>query len=535
MIQPRWYQEEAITSLFNYFERSNGNPLIALPTGAGKSLVIALFLHTVMKWWPNQRIIVGTHVKELIRQNANEFMGVWPNAPAGIYSAGLRQRDIHLPITFAGIASICKTISAFGHIDLFIIDEAHLLGSNDDGMYNIVIGELRKVNPKLKVIGLTATPWRSGMGLLTNGNIFTDIIYNICDIPGFKRLFAEGYLVPPRAKATQNIMDVSNVGLVNGEFSQVGLQREAAKNELVTWQALQESLNRGSNRHCRLVFCAGINHAILCAEMLKALGCRVGVVHSKMSDKERDGILQAYFSGELDTLTNNGIATTGINHKPIDHIINLRATQRVGLWVQMIGRGTRPFECEYWIKEDCLVTDHAGNTPRLGTIDDPYIPKLKSKDVGDMPVKLCPACGEYNHASARVCSDCGQPFETRIGYQKQASDVALIKSDAPLIETYKVDVVYYTRHVKKGDPHAKPVMQASYRCGLQRFVEFIAFEAGGYGSKRARDWWRERFPIDGFVPINADEALKYMDKLRTPVAIKVWVNKKYPEVVGYEY
>lgn len=534
-IQQRWYQDECEAAFFNYFEHNNGNPLFALPTGSGKGVVIARILKRIMEYFPNQRIVVATHVKELVRQNHKQLLRAWSHAPAGIYSAGLNRKDIGSPITFVGIASIATSavLEMLGHVDLLFVDEVHLVG--DDGMYLQVIEALKLRNPYLKVIGFTATPWRHGMGLLTNGPIFTDIPYNICDIPGFARLFAEGYLVPPRAVKVTEEIDFSGVKLTAGEYSTKGMN-EVTKNEEHTWKALNEAVARGHDRNCRLVFCTGVEHAILAAQMLKYMGLRTEAVHSKMSDGARDDIMKAYLNGEFDTLTNNGICTTGLDHPPIDHIIILRKTTRVGLWVQILGRGTRPFELNGWNKQDCLVSDHGGNARSLGTIDDPYIPKMKGKGSGDAPVKICPACDSYNHTSARVCAFCGEPFETKIGYKEKAFDDVLVRSDLPVMEDYKVSHVYYTQHIKRNaEPGHKPVLKAVYHCGMQSFTEVIAIEAVGFGAKRARDWWRQRFPAEGFVPSTVAEAMQYVDRLVPPKTIKVWVNKKYPEIIEYGY
>lgn len=528
---PRWYQIEAVNSLFNYFERANGNPLIAMPTGTGKSLVTAGFVYSVLSIYPNQRILILTHVKELIVNNYKALIKIWPTAPAGIYSAGLGRKDLFAPITFGGVSSVINIIDIIGHIDLLMIDECHLLGSSADGEYMRIITALKTINPYIKVIGLTATAWRTGMGLLTNGEIFTDVCYDLCTMAGFKRLFAEGFLVPPIPKRTDFEIDLSSVKIVNGDFSQVGQQKAATAD--ITWNALNESLNKNPDRKCRLAFCSGVDHAILTAEMARHIGLRAQAVHSKMPDNERDDIFRMFFAGDLDMLTNNGIATTGIDHPPIDHEIMLRGTASVGLWVQMVGRGMRPYEG----KTNCIVSDHGGNARRLGPIDDPYIPKMKGKTSGDLPVKICPACDTYNHISARTCINCGQPFEFKIGYTPKASDEQIIRSDLPQFEEFKVLFCFYTRYMKRdAPPGSKPTLKATYQCELRQFNEFIPFESEAQFNKhRSREWWRQRFPEEGYIPITVEDALKHVHKLIPPKTIKVHVNKQYPEVVGYGY
>lgn len=536
-IVPRWYQEGAVNAFFNYFEQHDGNPLFAIPTGGGKSLIIAMLCYSILSNYPGQRILVGTHVKELVKQDYDELVKVWPTAPAGIYSAGLKRRDLFFPITFAGVASIVKIVEAFGHVDLFFIDEAHLLGPNADSNYMRVILALKAINPKMKVVGLSATIWRTGMGLLTNGDIFTDVVYDVCTIDGFKRLFADNHLVPPRVKRVDTEMDYAGLSVSNGEFSTGEQTKRTMATQETMWKALNESLNKNPDRTCRLVFNSGIEDAMLAAEMLRYIGLRAQAVHSKMSDSERDGIINAFKAGELDAITNNGILTTGINHKPIDHIISLRATMSVGLWVQKVGRGMRPYESDGWIKTDCIVSDHGGNAKRLGPIDDPYIPKMKGKAAGDAPIKICEACDSYNHASARVCAYCGEPFSIKIGYKPAAFEDVIIRSDLPEIETFEVSNVFYTQYIKRNPtPETKPTIKATYNCGIRSFIEFVPIESQAFmPRKKATEWWAQRFPEAGFVPSTVAEAMPHVDRLVPPKAIRVWVNKKYPEIIGYEY
>ena len=144
MIALRPYQEESVTGLFDFFyTHAEGNPIVALPTGTGKSIVIAEFIRRALEWWPRTRILVATHVKELIRQDFNEMLELWPTAPIGIYSAGLKRRDTGMPVTFCGIASIAKKLHEFGHIDLLVVDECHLISHNDMTQYRKAINALK--------------------------------------------------------------------------------------------------------------------------------------------------------------------------------------------------------------------------------------------------------------------------------------------------------------------------------------------------------------------------------------------------------
>src|SRR5665213_2656538 len=115
MITPRPYQEEGLDRIWNYFSQGNkGNPLLAYPTGTGKSCLPAVFIERIMRVWPDQRFIIATHVSTLIQQNYDVMKHAWPNAPAGIFSAGLKKKQAYHPIVFGGIQSMSRDPACFG-------------------------------------------------------------------------------------------------------------------------------------------------------------------------------------------------------------------------------------------------------------------------------------------------------------------------------------------------------------------------------------------------------------------------------------
>lgn len=531
MITPRWYQEEAVNSIYHYFMNGgSGNPIIALPTASGKSIIPAIFIERVMKQWPSQRFLLITHVKELIRQNANKLLEVWSNAPLGVHSAGLKQRDIIQPIIFGGIQSMIKVAEAFGHRDIIFIDECHLVSQEEDGYYLKFIAILKKINPYLKVIGLSATPYRMGQGLLTDGGLFTDIIYDMTSMEGFNRLLEEGYLCPLVPKSTSVRLDVSGVGIQKGEFVASQLQHEVDKAE-ITWKALQEALYFGRDRKSWLIFASGIEHSNHIAEMLNQMGVECVSVHSKQKSEYNDAALAAHKNLELRAIVSYSKLTTGLDHPAVDFIDDLRPTMSVVLHIQKYGRGMRPHRD----KSNCLVLDHANNIPRLGCVNDPVIPRKKGDKTGVVPAKLCEACGTYHHIKAIKCTECGHPFEFKVKIVEKASTVELIKGfEAPIIETHEVAYVFYARKQKDGKA---PYIQVTYACGMKTFIEFVFPENFRY-RKPFVDWWHVRHASD--PPKNTDEALKYVSELRSPKRIRVHMNKmvngrNYPEVLGSEY
>lgn len=545
---PRWYQEEAEYSVFDYFQRGQvGNPVVAMPTGTGKSVVIANFIRRVFGLWPNQRIMMLTHVKELIEQNAEKLMSVWPTAPLGVYSAGLNSREAIMPIIFGGVQSVAPAIEKalrnddgrpahlqhFGWRDLLLIDECHLLSPKEDSQYQYIINELLKINPHLKVIGFTATPYRMKQGMITDGGIFTDICYDITGVDSFNRLIAEGFLSPLIAKPTRTEIDLSSVGLTAGEYNNKQLEAAVDTDEVV-FSAVREMMETAYDRNCWLIFATGINNTEHVANVIQSYGLEVLPVHSKLPAKVNTERLRAYKAGELRGIVSGQKLTTGFDHPPIDYIADLNPTLSPGKHVQKLGRGTRPSPGTN--KANCLYSDFAGNVRRLGPINDPRIPNRPGKGGGDAPVRICEVCGVYNHAAARQCINCGQEFSFETKIFATAGVLEPLRSDAPIVEYFDVQKVLYNLHEKRdanGVLTKPPMIKVSYFCGFQMFNEFVTLEHPGFAAKRSRDWWKQRHNED--PPPTTYEALRRVSELRTPARLRVWVNKKYPEVLSAEW
>lgn len=543
MILPRSYQTECVSCLWDYFRHSDGNPVCALPTGTGKSVVIAMFLQSVFTSFPNQKIMVLTHVKELIEQNFKKLLHLWPGAPAGIYSAGLNRRDVLQKVIFAGIASVAKRPQLFGNVDLIIVDECHLVSPTEQTMYQTFFAFLREVNPHLKIIGFTATPWRLGHGRIDDeGGIFTDTCFDITGLHSFNRLIAEGFISPLIPKPTKTVLDTDGVHIRGGEFIAGELQQAVDKDH-ITRAAIMEALDYKDTRKSWLVFASGVEHAIHTSDILNEYGIRSVAIHSKLTNDERDKALKGLKSGYYQAAVNNNILTTGFDHPPIDLILGLRPTQSTVLWVQMLGRGTRPYDPEKdYIpgfdqkKENCLVLDFAGNTRRLGPINDPVVPRKKGQGGGEAPVKVCPKCNCYMHASVRWCTgvlDNGAPcdhefiFETKL--KQGASTEELIKGELPVVEVFKVDHINYSRHVKAGRPDS---MKVTYYCGYRSFTEYVCVEHSPPAGNKAKGWMKQR--LNGSpLPTTVTELLDAATNLEAATHIRVWVNQKYPQILAH--
>jgi len=549
------YQLEALLAIITYLQENNGNPLICLPTATGKSFVNASIGLYVVATYPNRRVLYLTHVKNLIEQNLEKLLKLWPNAPYSVFSAGLNQKNAAASLVFGGIASVVKNLELFGWFDLVVIDEAHLVSLNENSMYQLVISHLLSINPNLITIGLTATPFRVGQGRLIEGNknvkpLFTDVPFDLTGPAPFCRFIVENKLSPLVPRMTKIEIDTSDIKIVNGDFAKN--QLDSATDKLL-FDIISESIPTIFDRNSGVVFCSGIKTSENAAEMLNSFGVAAAAIHSKLSDEECDKRFAAFKKGELKAIVGNNKFTTGFDFPPIDFIIMIRPTMSPGLWVQMLGRGTRVYDCrnpsQYikgfdYVKRNCVVLDFAANCRRLGPINDPILPKKKGEKVGEAPIKICEAihdgvkCGIYNHSSARFCggkphpSDegCGAEFTFKTKLLRTAGTDELIVGEISTEEIKEVTRVIYHKHTKIG---SEPSIKVSYYSGLQKFTEWVCLQHKGFALTRAKNWWRQRHASE--PPTSTDEALLYVSQLRVPKRIKVMKTGQYYEVTGVEW
>src|SRR5215469_2187938 len=338
MISLRPYQREALDAIYEFFHENDGNPVVSLPTGTGKSLIVAKMLKESFEWWPDTRVLILTHVKELIQQDFMELLRLWPEAPAGIHSAGLNRRDVWSPIIFGGIQTLHNKAHELPRTDLVLIDEAHLVPRKSSTMYRKFLINLGKLNPHMKVVGLTATPFRLDSGMLTEGEdaLFTDLVYEA----NVKDLVEAGFLAPPIGVANEASIDTTGVGIRGGEF--IPGQLEAAALDPDTCDRIAaEIIRAGEDRQGWLIFACGIKHAKMLQEAIKRHGTTCEAAFGDTPSAERSRIIEAFKRRDIRALATVGILTTGFNARHVDLIACARPTKSTGLWIQMVGRGLR--------------------------------------------------------------------------------------------------------------------------------------------------------------------------------------------------
>ena len=520
----RPYQVEALQALDTYWDAGGGHPLAVLATATGKSVLIAKLLADIAAQYPDLRALVLVHVRELLTQNLEHLLRVWPGAPVGINSAGLRRRDWHSSIVLANIQSVWRSPQRLGRRDLIIIDEAHLVPHEGDGMYRSLIGGLRELQPTLRVCGLTATPYRLDSGRLDEGDgkIFDDVVFNY----GIGEGIRDGYLSPLSSKATAARIDVSGVAVRGGEFV-AGALEDAADDAAVIDAAVEEIITRGQDRRSWLLFCCGVRHARHVGEALRTRGVTAATVTAETPADERDRVIADFRAGTLRALTNVNVLTTGFNVPAVDLIAMLRPTLSTGLYVQMIGRGTRKTDG----KIDCLVLDFAGNVWRHGPVDraEGARDRGTSLKVDTVAAKRCPHCGELNVLNAAECTCCGHEFPCEQPKPKHAA----VADWAPIMgatDWLPVSEVSFRLHTKYGDPTAPPSLRVEYLCGLSPYSEYISLQRTGYAREMAERWW---YAMGGRAPVpnTVAQALQRTAELSDVSAIVVAREGKYWRVL----
>lgn len=533
MTSLRPYQQDAINAVFDFWGSGGGNPLVEMATGTGKSVVIADLARQVCQY-PSLRVLMLVHVRELVEQNYLALRRVWPDAPAGIYSAGLGRRDAHHRITFASIQSVYKKAAMLGPRQVVFVDEAHLIPLAGGGMYRELLIRLRDMDPEMRVVGFTATPYRLDSGRLDQGDgaLFDETVYSY----GIGPAISDGYLSPLISKASATEIDVSGVARRGGEFV-AGALEAAADLDHLTQSAAREITEFGADRRSWLVFCTGIKHAFNVRNALRRLGVSAETITGETPAQERAGIIRAFKEGRIRCLTNAQVLTTGFDAPAVDLVAMLRPTLSTGLYVQIVGRGTRLAAG----KTNCLVLDFAGNVRRHGPVDTIEIkPKREKGDstgeaetkvtVDSVRAKECPSCESLIAVNARICPHCEHVFPAPLKpkHQAQAEAIPILSTERTAEEEIPVLLWSARRHTKPGSPDS---LRVEYMAGLQAIPEWVLVEHTGFPGQKAQRWWSQH---GGTMPAprTVAEALARWNELTQPLAITARRSGRWWEILG---
>lgn len=529
-MQPRPYQTEALDALDRHVRTKDTNPCVVIPTGGGKSALIAWIIERWKGECPWLRTIILAHRKELIEQNAAELRGFLPTADIGIFSAALGRRDYEASILFASIDSVFKRSGEFQPFDLVMVDEAHRIPPAGEGKYRTFIKGCRRFNPKLLVVGWTATPFRMGCGKICHKD---HILNEVCYEANVADLIRDGYLCRLRSKVGVTQPDLDGVKRNSGGDYIINSLSKATNRDAVVSSAIAEAVRiiHAEDRHHVVFFCVDVEHCKKVSDELHRHGIIAPYVTAKTKTEDRDRIAKDFKAGRLRAICNVNVYTEGFNATCIDCIVLLRPTLSAGLFSQMVGRGLRLHSD----KSDCLVLDFAGCIDEHGPID----------LLGGARVVMatCQQCRESFSRAVRVCPVCGwkippqeirrleETERQRRMHGEKVSSKSILSSEP---ETARVESVFVSRHRKPGSPDS---LLVQYRCGLSMFREWVCLDHPDYAGHKAQAWWRQRFPGTDKQRVTVNEALANLflsqALLEWTKTITVRRNGKYFEVVDY--
>lgn len=522
-MNPRWYQKEASEALMNCLsddKEKKIHPLVVAPTGSGKSLIICEFINDYISKYPLSKILVLSHVKEILSQDFNALKNYFEGIDVGLYSAGMNSRTIHR-ITVAGIQSVYRKADLFKDVGIVIIDECHLVTIRTTGMYRTF---LDKINANY--VGLTATHFRLGHGFIHEGEgaLFNHIAFDLSKPDHFNRLVAEGYLTKLITKSTHLKLNPDKIKIVAGDYDNKELALAFDRHE-ITNIAIDEIIKFGENYKKWLVFAIDIEHAEHITASFIKKGINAAVVHSKMSNDNRDEVIQGFKDGKYKAIVNVNILTTGLDVPDIDLIAMLRPTQSPVVHVQTIGRGLRVAPG----KEHCLVLDFSGNTMRLGPINDVQVKKKKKGQKGKPVVKVCPECKSIVFAASKICDICGFEFVFKTKLTVSADDIEVVKRN--MVDWYKVNGIrYYLHHSKRT---GRTSLKVKYKLELSSFSEYINYDHEGRAKAEADNWFRNRRTNGMPTPKDVEELYDFSAWLKQPYAVKINLTERYPKIREY--
>lgn len=386
----RDYQQQAVVRVVEHFRRGSDPAVVVLPTGSGKSLVIAELARLA-----RGRVLALAHVRELVEQNHAKYQAY--GLEADIFSAGLKRRESSRQVVFGSVQSVVRNLASFAdeNFTLLVIDECHRVSLEKTSSYQKVIAHLKRHNPQLKILGLTATPYRLGQGFIYHRHyhgmvrgdaesFFTDCVFE----QPLRLMVKQGYLTPPeRLDMAIEGYDFSRlVPAPTGQFVERELNEVVAKSR-ATPGIVEQIVECAKERQGVMIFAATVAHA---EEIMGYLPAgEAALITGDTDSQERERLIDAFKARALKYLVNVSVLTTGFDAPHVDVIAILRPTESVSLYQQIVGRGLRLSPG----KQNCLVLDYAGNPWNL------YAPEVgePKPDSDSEPVQVvCPACEHAN-------------------------------------------------------------------------------------------------------------------------------------------
>jgi DNA repair protein RadD len=585
----RYMQREAVDAIFGYWsDGGDGNCLVDMAGGSGKSLTMATLAKECVDGW-GLRVLNCAHREELVDGNFKEYIGIDPFGDAGIYAASLGQRKSWTQVIFGQIQTIynkadeiCQVVRddkgniiSSRPIDLLEIDEVHLvpelemeitdgaisISDSETTQYGQLIRALLQINPDMKIVGFSATIYRTKSGRLDEGEgrMWDKCVYTYTLTQGID----DGYLAPLSSKGMAAKFDLTGVRTLGGDYKPSELQGAVDKAE-ITEAVVAEALSWSAGRNTTLWFCSGVDHALHVRDEIRRHGKTCETLTGTTPKGERRRIIADMKSGKLWGCTNDAVLTVGTNIPNIDMIVDMGPTKSCSRFVQKVVRGTRPVYPRGFNpdapgvtsedrrsaiatgpKPDCLYLDFAKNVEYHGSVDKAQ-PRVQGSGQGQAPIKQCPSdqtdingkcgCDELIAISIMECPNCGYIFPP-----SEDEKLTRAPSLTPVLSTEKpwfpVTLRTFRHHPGKPDGKGgfKPdSIKCSYMVGLKSVNEWLCCAHVGFAKTKADRWWSMHGGQRPF-PATVIEWLERAGELKDTAEIQLDYsgNPKYPEVMAH--
>jgi DNA repair protein RadD len=446
----RDYQVATVAALRDALNRGVSAPCVSVATGGGKTVIIAALAKELAA--KGHHIVVLTHSRELIRQLDRTLCRFLDPSKVGVIAAGLGRKDEPRQVQICQIQSVGRNPDRIGPRRIVIVDELQSV-NHEQGQYLTTIEHLRVKTPDLRLIGLSATPFRTTTGLCYGkGRMFDECVHRV----GMRELIDAEWLTPIIGKTGDKDFKVEGVAMRGGDFKPDELEKFMADQSKVD-RAVADMMPRMEGRRQVLVFTTGLKHNAMIVDAIKKYDSRVESIDGTMENNQRDSILNRFANGTTRFVPNCAILTTGYDDSGIDGIVMLRPTRSPGLLIQCAGRGLRKRDG----KPNCLFLDYGGSLSHFGPLDqiEENITLKKRGPPGKAPTKVCD-CGTVLHLSAIKCPDCGKEFPRQLNHAEQAADEPVLSDEPKWVE---VKGLQARRHQKQGSP---PCLRIDYLDGL---------------------------------------------------------------------
>lgn len=522
----RDYQEAAVQAVANFVKYRSGHGYVTAPGGSGKSVMIA----ACADWAALQglRVVILARNEKLLTQNRAKLAN--PTI-AGIYCAGLGERNLDCPITIASIQSIAG-VTLPGKFDLALVDECDEINSVEEGQY----WKFFAACGSPRILGFTATPWRTTSGLIAWGD-------EIISIP-IAPLVTQGHLVAPYNKVTCTPEGLSDIPVSLGDYVQSRLSEVYTDPDLL-YTSLEKIIQYSADRHSVLIFTQSLAHSDMLAHAMEANGLPAVTVSGETDKEELDWILQDFEQRRFKFLINCQLLTVGVDLPCIDMVVLLRATKSKRLFEQMVYRGTRPYEG----KDNFLLLDMGNNLIEHGPLGSPWrgMSTAGKSNLNPQPGKVCPQCEGYAVWGSQDCADCGYTFpiteERKVTHGNSVDGTSnTIYGGAAGAEetiiTHLVTAVRYAKHRSRKSNNES--LRVDYYCSYGPYGSISEWlspkhESSEWARDKAWKFFKERGimlspPIED---IEWDDLLFEATKLAKPYTITVDHSDKYARVISY--